>query len=79
MSDIRWLGHSAFKISSSDAHVVIDPFLAPQFGLTVADVGHVDLVLVTHDHGDHVGAAADICQATGAMLGAVVGLSLIHI
>ncbi len=73
MSDIRWLGHSAFKISCNEAHVVIDPFLAPQFGLTVADVGPADIVLVTHDHGDHVGAAADICQATGAMLGAVVG------
>ena len=73
MSDIRWLGHSAFKISCNGAHVVIDPFLAPQLGFTVADVGHADLVLVTHDHGDHVGAAADICQATGAMLGAVVG------
>ena len=73
MSDIRWLGHSAFKISCNGAHVVIDPFLAPQLGFTVADVGHADLVLVTHDHGDHVGDAVSLCRRTGAQLGAIVG------
>ena len=73
MSTITWFGHSAFKISDNDAHVVIDPFLAPQYGLTVDNVGHADIVLLTHDHGDHVGEAVTICRKTGAMLGAVVG------
>ena len=27
MSDITWFGHSAFKISTPDARVIIDPFL----------------------------------------------------
>jgi L-ascorbate metabolism protein UlaG (beta-lactamase superfamily) len=31
------------------------------------------LVLVTHDHGDHAGQALEICRATEAMLGCVVG------
>ncbi|WP_291440083.1 metal-dependent hydrolase [Desulfovibrio sp.] len=73
MSDITWFGHSAFKISNHDVHVVIDPFLAPQYGLGVDDVGRADLVLLTHDHGDHVGEAVTICKKTGAMLGAIVG------
>ena len=29
MSEITWYGHSAFKISAPQAHVVIDPFLRP--------------------------------------------------
>ena len=73
MSDITWFGHSAFKISAPGAQVIIDPFFAPSAGVSSSAAGDVDIVLVTHDHGDHVGAAADICQATGAMLGAVVG------
>ena len=35
--------------------------------------GPVDVVLVTHDHADHVGDAVAICKHTGAMLGAIVG------
>lgn len=33
----------------------------------------MDVVLVTHDHADHVGDAVAICKHTGAMLGAIVG------
>lgn len=73
MSSITWYGHSAFKIACGDAAAVIDPFFAPRWGQSVADVGAADLVLVTHDHGDHVGDAVALCRSTGAMLGAVVG------
>ena len=73
MSDITWFGHSAFKISTPDARVIIDPFFAPSAGVTAEDAGDVDIVLVTHDHGDHVGDAVSLCQRTGAHLGAIVG------
>lgn len=73
MSSITWYGHSAFKIACGDAAAVLDPFFAPRWGQGVADVGAADLVLVTHDHGDHVGEAVALCRKTGAMLGAVVG------
>ena len=75
MALITWLGHSAFKISSNNVTVLVDPFLDGNPTCTTAakDIGPVDIVLVTHDHGDHTGQAAQICQATGAMLGAVVG------
>lgn len=73
MSTITWYGHSAFKIACGDASCVIDPFFAPRWGQNPAEVGKPDMVLVTHDHGDHVGDAVSICQKTGAMLGAVVG------
>ena len=73
MSDITWFGHSAFKISAPGAQVVIDPFFAPGSGLSEADAGEADIVLVTHDHGDHVGEAVPLCCRTGAQLGAIVG------
>lgn len=57
-------------IESGDKTIVIDPFFE---GNPNADTGYdsiksADLVLVTHDHGDHVGQAVDICKATGATL-----------
>ena len=73
MSTITWYGHSAFKIACGDASCVIDPFFAPRWGQDPAEVGTPDMVLVTHDHGDHVGDAVAICKKTGAMLGCVVG------
>lgn len=73
MSQITWFGHSAFKIQAGASSVVIDPFFAPGSGCTWEQACSVDMVLVTHDHGDHVGDAAAICQNCGAALGAVVG------
>ena len=73
MSNITWFGHSAFKISASDAQVIIDPFFAPSTGVSAAAAGDADIVLVTHDHGDHVGDAVALCRRTGAQLGAIVG------
>ena len=73
MSDITWFGHSAFKIASPEAQVIIDPFFAPSTGVTADTAGDADIVLVTHDHGDHVGDAVSLCRRTGALLGAIVG------
>lgn len=73
MDRITWFGHSAFKVECNGASVIIDPFLAPATKLTQKDLGHADLVLVTHDHGDHVGCAIEYCKETGTRLGCVVG------
>ena len=73
MSIITWYGHSAFKIQSGNSSVIIDPYFLPGSKFTWRDAGVVDMVLVTHDHGDHVGDTVAICQACGAKLGAIVG------
>jgi len=73
MSDITWFGHSAFKISAHEAQVIIDPFFGPSAGVNADAAGDVDIVLVTHDHADHVGDAVTLCRRTGAVLGAIVG------
>lgn len=73
MTEITWFGHSAFRISCGGKHLFIDPFFTPASTVTAETCGPADVVLVTHDHADHVGDAAAICARTGAMLGAIVG------
>lgn len=68
---IIWHGHSHFQICDDDVNILIDPFFTDP--KTRQSPEHPDLVLVTHDHGDHVGDAVSICRETGAMLGCVVG------
>jgi len=66
---IKWIGHSALKLIGSDI-VYIDPFLSgnPTATETLNDVNKADVVVVTHDHGDHLGDAFPICKKTGATL-----------
>ncbi len=70
-----WHGHANFQIASSNVNILIDPFFEgnPTCSLGCDAIEDPDLILVTHDHGDHVGQTVDIAKATGAMVGAVVG------
>jgi L-ascorbate metabolism protein UlaG (beta-lactamase superfamily) len=61
---VQWLGQSAFLLATDDATVVIDPMgdvaaLAARGGLKLEyppiEGIRADLVLVTHEHGDHNG------------------------
>lgn len=65
-----WNGHSNFTIKSDDKTVIIDPFFEgnPKASATWESISKADAVLVTHDHGDHIGQAVEICKATGATL-----------
>lgn len=73
MAKVTWLGHSAFKIEAGRASVVLDPFLAPQYHLSPEDVGAADIILITHDHGDHTGSVVQLARETGALVGCMVG------
>lgn len=73
MSEITWVRPFGLQDQRPQAHVVIDPFFTPASGVNAESLGPVDMVLVTHDHGDHVGDSVNICRKTGAMLGAIVG------
>jgi L-ascorbate metabolism protein UlaG (beta-lactamase superfamily) len=74
---ITWLGHSALKIEGSRT-VFIDPFLTgnPKASLRVQDIIHADVVVVSHDHGDHLGDSFAICEKTGATLVALYEIGL---
>jgi len=71
----QWYGQSAFKLTSNDGRVIlIDPFITknPKTPAALKDLsklGRVDLILVTHGHGDHVGDTVEIAKQTGAKVG----------
>ena len=72
---VTWYGHSNFKVSCGDVTGFIDPFFThhPSCPVTWNEAGKPDLVLVTHDHGDHTGDAVAICKSSGATCGCIVG------
>jgi|Deesub1362A_J573_1020465.scaffolds.fasta_scaffold02263_6 L-ascorbate metabolism protein UlaG (beta-lactamase superfamily) len=69
---ITWWGHAAIQLEGSKI-VIIDPFLTgnPVAAISPDKIIQADVVIVTHDHGDHLGDAFTICQKTGATLVAI--------
>ncbi len=69
---ITWLGHSAFRIETAKARILIDPFFTgnPAFDESTRKDAAADLthILLTHGHGDHVGDAIQLAQETGALV-----------
>ncbi len=75
---VTYYGHSAFKLYGSGLTVAIDPWLSnPLLNTPIDKVGKVDLILVTHGHGDHVGETVPLAQKTGATVVAIHELSVI--
>ncbi len=70
--EVLWLGHGTTRITSVEGKIiVIDPFLKknPKTPVQYRDLnalGKVDLILVTHGHGDHVGDLQELARLTGA-------------
>lgn len=70
--ELKWYGQSAFKITSPKGKVIlVDPFITnnpvtPEADRDLGKLGQVDLILLTHGHGDHIGDAPDIAAKTGA-------------
>ena len=79
-TQLTWYGQSAFKILTATGKVLlVDPWLTnPVFEKAkdeLAALEHVDLILVTHGHSDHVGDAVEIGKRTRAKLVATFDLS----
>lgn len=68
---ITYFGHSAFRIETGQAVILVDPFFTGNPAATTdwvtASKGCTHLLL-THGHGDHTGDSLDILKATGAVL-----------
>lgn len=70
--ELQWFGQAAVKITTDGGKVIlIDPFITknpktPENLKDLSALGKVDLILVTHGHGDHVGDTAAIAEMTGA-------------
>ncbi len=66
MTELEYLGHSAFAIRDSGKEILIDPFLSdnPKAPASASEV-HPDLILVTHAHHDHLGDALELSKRFG--------------
>jgi len=79
-TQLAWYGQSAFKIVNPSGNVLlVDPWLTnPVFEKAKDELDalkHVDLILVTHGHSDHVGDAIEIGKRTRAKLVATFDLA----
>ena len=75
---VHWYGHASFRIETPSGGVIlIDPWLAAPNNPdknSLANLGKVDYILLTHGHEDHVGNTVEIGKKTGAVLVAPYGL-----
>jgi L-ascorbate metabolism protein UlaG (beta-lactamase superfamily) len=79
-TQLTWYGQSGFKVITPGGKTfLIDPWLTnPVFDKgkgELAALKDVDLILLTHGHGDHVGDSVEIGKKTGAKLVANFDLS----
>ncbi len=72
---LTWHGHANFQIKAGEANILIDPFFEgnPSAVKAAGEVGQPTCILITHDHGDHVGQAVELAKESGAVVGAIVG------
>jgi L-ascorbate metabolism protein UlaG (beta-lactamase superfamily) len=66
MSTLTWLGHSSFLlVSENGKHIYIDPWLTgnPRTPTGLEKPSQVDVIAVTHGHGDHVGDTTELSKA----------------
>ncbi len=73
---ITWFGHACFLLEGTKK-IIIDPFLTgnPTAPVKPEDID-VDLILVTHGHGDHLGDAETISKRCKAPIVAVYELAV---
>jgi L-ascorbate metabolism protein UlaG (beta-lactamase superfamily) len=78
--EVLWLGQAATRLTSPGGKViVIDPFIknnpkTPPEWKDLSKLGKVDLILITHGHGDHVGDVKELAAMTGARVYGPAGL-----
>jgi L-ascorbate metabolism protein UlaG (beta-lactamase superfamily) len=74
---LTWHGHANFEITTPTQTIFIDPWFSgnPKADMAAQEVSKADLILLTHDHDDHLGDALDLCMRTRARLVAQVELA----
>ena len=75
---LTWLGHAAFRVDTPGGkRVYVDPFLNmnPKCPPAERDPERVDVIAVTHGHGDHVGDTVALAQKHGCTVVAPVELA----
>ena len=79
-TQLHWYGQAAWKITTPSGGVIlVDPWLTVPTNPdknSIAELGRVDYILITHGHRDHVGDAVEIAKKTGAKLLAPYALAM---
>jgi L-ascorbate metabolism protein UlaG (beta-lactamase superfamily) len=79
--ELLWLGQSAFRVTTPGGkNILIDPFITqnpktPAEWKDLGKLGKLDIVLVTHGHGDHFGDAATIVKQQHIQMWGPAGLA----
>jgi L-ascorbate metabolism protein UlaG (beta-lactamase superfamily) len=75
--ELTWLGHASFRLDAGGKRIYIDPFLNgnPKCPDNEKSPEKVDIIALTHGHGDHVGDTVDLAKQHGATVVAPVELA----
>jgi L-ascorbate metabolism protein UlaG (beta-lactamase superfamily) len=80
-TELLWLGQSAFRINTPGGKVIlIDPWITgnpktPAEWKDLDKLGKIDVILVTHGHGDHVGDGPALAKKLNIKLWGPAGLA----
>ncbi len=67
---IKWLGHASFEIVSSEgARLLIDPYLEDNPSAPEEEPAEADIILITHDHFDHLESVEEKVADDGVIVG----------
>jgi L-ascorbate metabolism protein UlaG (beta-lactamase superfamily) len=75
---LTWLGHATFRVDSpGDKRIYIDPFLNgnPKCPESEQSPERVDVIAITHAHGDHLGDTVELSKKHGCTVVAPVELA----
>lgn len=79
--ELQWFGQAAFKLTTAGGKVImIDPWImgnpkTPQELKNLDALGKVDLILVTHGHGDHLGDAVELAKKNNVPVWGPAGMN----
>jgi L-ascorbate metabolism protein UlaG (beta-lactamase superfamily) len=77
-TSLTWLGHASFRFDSPGGkRVYVDPFLTgnPKTPDGEKEPERIDIIAITHGHGDHVGDAVELAKKHGPVVVAPVELA----
>jgi len=65
LASLTWLGHASFRLDTDDGkRIYVDPFLThnPKTPEAEKQPDRVDVIALTHGHGDHVGDTVELSK-----------------
>jgi L-ascorbate metabolism protein UlaG (beta-lactamase superfamily) len=75
--ELTWLGHATFRLDAGGKRIYVDPFLNgnPKCPEGEQTPERVDIIALTHAHGDHLGDTVELAKQHGSTVIAPVELA----